>query len=328
MTFALYTEELNLVCAIAEEEADDELRKLEISSVLDSSSIQRPRSSKEEHNNAAVAKATKTEGGGSFVLGSWASHWHELYAVFHLAGPTIILQMSAVLPGFATASYIGRNLDAVHLDGFALASLTINLFTLSILQGLYSASDTLSPQAYGAGNFAEVGHLAVRGFCGSLLITLPTLSIMAVYMPRLLLAVGIEAEIASYAWHWYLVTIVGVPCTALYQVTWKFLSAQNVMNPLVVCSMLSSGIVLPISLFGFGSRYGFLGTALANVVVQIASVALLFAYLTTFRPHNPSTWPGLSRAIPQALQWKPFSEYMVRTFVLSRAAVVVRAVKV
>ena len=89
---------------------------------------------------------------------SFESRWYEMNALFQLTIPTLIIQLGQVIPGFTIASYIGRTYsnDISYLDGYTLASLTANLFTLSLLLGIYTASDTLSPQAYGAGNMKEI----------------------------------------------------------------------------------------------------------------------------------------------------------------------------
>jgi Na+-driven multidrug efflux pump len=94
--------------------------------------------------------------------------WMEARLLLELAVPTIFVQLGFVVPLFSIASYVGINYGYIYLDGMTLASLTGNLCTLALLQGLYSASDTLSPEAFGAGNSREVGLLAMRGFLGSM----------------------------------------------------------------------------------------------------------------------------------------------------------------
>lgn len=289
MSFVVHTEKPNLVCAVVTAEADSDAPSA---------------------GGGAEGKASKAS--SHHEVGTLASHYHELLAVFHLAIPTVTIQLGGVLPSFLTASYIGRNFTVAYLDGFTLASLTGNLFTLSLLQGLYTASDTLSPQAYGAGNVSEVGHLAIRGYVGSALMTLPIIILLAVIMNQVLVAVGQDEEAATHAWHWYQIYAISLPFYALYNVTWKFLSAQNVMAPLVVCGLVSSCVILPLALYAAGAAFGFLGTAAAIVIYEIFLSLSLLAYLWYFQPHDPSTWPGLKRGWRQALQLEPFRAYMVR----------------
>jgi hypothetical protein len=133
--------------------------------------------------------------------------------MLELAGPSAILELGYLIPSFVSASYIGRHYGSIYLSGFQLANLTTNLFTLSLMYGMYSACETLAPQckcirthilyvfvyseivfffflettqsaqltflllyfiiAYGAKNYSEVGVLAIRGFLSSMVIILP-----------------------------------------------------------------------------------------------------------------------------------------------------------
>lgn len=291
MSFAVHTEKLNLVSALAAEENDEKNFEASL----------------KEDESASLLLAQ------SFKIGSWQSHRYELTALMKLAIPTLAIQLGSVLPGFLIASYIGRSFEVEYLDGFTLASLTVNLFVLSLLQGLYSASDTLSPQAYGAGNMKEVGYLAIRGFAASMLIVLPIALLLIFYMKPVLIYVGEDIESATHAWRWYQIDSIAIPFYSLYQVSMKFLSAQNRMTPLVVCSMLSTCIVLPVSLWFFGGIFGFLGTAIAMVIYQVFQSSSLLVYLWWFCPHDPDTWPGFREGWKHAIQWKPFIHYMVKS---------------
>jgi Na+-driven multidrug efflux pump len=245
---------------------------------------------------------------------SLESRWYEMNALFQLTLPTMIIQLGQVIPGFAIASYIGRTYsnDISYLDGYTLASLSVNLFTLSLLLGLYTASDTLSPQAYGAGNMKEVGYLAIRGFLASMMVVLPIIVLLMYYMKPMLLWIGEDRMSVTHACAWFNIYAYSIPFYALYQVTLKFLSAQNQMQPLVICCLISTCLVLPISLYTFGTTYGYIGTAIAMSVYQSFQAILLLLYIYIRQPHDPSTWSGLWDGIQNAMQWKPLIDYMVR----------------
>ena len=87
----------------------------------------------------------------------------EIIVLIELAIPTVIIKVTSVMPEVLLASYIGLQFGKLYLDSFMLAILTGNLCTLTLLQGIFSASDTLSPQAFGANNYNEVGLIAIRG---------------------------------------------------------------------------------------------------------------------------------------------------------------------
>jgi MATE family multidrug resistance protein len=240
----------------------------------------------------------------------YCAPWIEAKSLLNLALPTAVIQLGFTVPTFLTASYVGRNFGSVYLDGYTLANLTGNLFTLSLLSGLYSAADTLSPQAFGAGNYREVGLYAIRGFLGSMIILIPVNVVLLIWMQPILEAVGQHAEASKHAWHFYLIYAFALPFYALYMVTWKFLSAQNVMMPLMVAAFLSCIVVLPLALQVFTSWFGFCGAALAILVYQSFQACFLLFYLWYWQPHDPRTWPGI-RAWRDALEWKSFSSYMI-----------------
>lgn len=232
----------------------------------------------------------------------------ELRLLVQLAVPTIIIQVGFTAPSFLTASYVGRRFGSVYLDSFLIANLTGNLFTLSLLSGLYTASDTLSPQAFGVGNYREVGLLAMRGYLGSMIIILPICTLLFLFMEQGLVAFGEDKQVAHLAARWYIIYALSLPIYALYMVTWKFLSAQNVMHPLLLASITSSCVVLPLAL-EIGTRWaGFLGSAVAVCVFQSAQALIVLAYLYIFRPHVKETWPSL-HAWKDALQWKPLMHF-------------------
>lgn len=219
--------------------------------------------------------------------------WTEARLLVNLAVPTVLVQLGATVPPALTASYVGRHLGAVYLDGFTLASLTGNLFTLSLLQGLFSASDTLSPQAFGAGNYEEVGLLAMRGFVASLILIIPINIFLALYMKNVLVWVGEGEVISSLASQWYRVYMCGLPFYALYNVTWKFLSAQEIMTPLIIVLIGTCGIVLPLALDQLVPMFGFIGSAFAILIYQASQAVFLLLYLVYRQPHNHMTWPGI-----------------------------------
>jgi MATE family multidrug resistance protein len=262
----------------------------------------------EKASLVAASSGEAVEGATSKISSSTA--WTEARLLLELAIPTVIIQLGFTLPPCSIASYVGINYGYIYLDGITLASLIGNLFTLALLQGLYSASDTLGPQAFGAGNVREVGLLAIKGFVGSMCIIIPMNVGLFFFMRPLMIWVGEDPNASTIAWHWYQIYSLSLPFNALYNVTWKFLSAQNVMIPLVASVSVSCAVVLPLTLHYFPHWFGFLGTAWCIVTFQVFESLFLLFLLWWKQPHNiAATWPGLS-AWQEALQWKPFRAYM------------------
>ena len=332
MAFAVHTEQLNLISIVAEEYHDEvhhdakalfllQQQQQQAAGVPTNDTVTQKNASNHTNGlyNENSTNTTNNSSSHCILINpykntqSYESRIYELISLFQLTLPTFIVQLGSIIPGFVIASYIGRtySIDIIYLDGYTLASLTANLFTLSLLQGLYTASDTLSPQAYGAGNLKEVGYLAVRGFIASMIVVLPITILLIFYMEPLLLWIGEDRDSVIHACAWFQIYACAIPFYALYQVTTKFLSAQNQMQPPVICCLLSTGIVLPIALYTFGSIYGYLGTAMAMVIYQIFQSISLILYIWIIQPHDPSTWSGWYDGIQNAIVWKPFVSYMV-----------------
>jgi multidrug resistance protein, MATE family len=239
----------------------------------------------------------------------------EIYLLSALAAPTIAIQLGVVLPNFLLASQVGRMYGSIYMDGFTLANMMGNLCNLSLLQGIYTASDTLGPQAFCAHNYAQVGLLCIRGVVASVIVLVPINAVLVAYFEPMMVAVGEDPEAARHAQDYYRIFVWALPFYVLYNVTWKFLSAQEIMTPLVVVCLLACSCILPIGVFGFmqESWLGFLGSAWTIVLFQSSQAILLLLYLYLWHPHKPGTWPGLSwRTIQQAL-YEPqgaFASYM------------------
>jgi MATE family multidrug resistance protein len=195
------------------------------------------------------------------------------------------------------------------LGGYQLAFLVINFFTLSLLAGLFSASDTLSPQAFGAGNPREVGVIALRGFLGSLALVLPICLLLGVYMPDMFVALGEDPETSKLAGIWYRIYLVALPFYGLYLALWKFLSAQNVMWPLIVSSAVSTCVVLPVAMNLLVHAFGFEGSAMAFALYQICQGLGVLVILIVFRPYHAECWPGLHEAWKDVFRWEPFVKF-------------------
>ena len=237
------------------------------------------------------------------------SFWIEVRLFLELAIPTCLLSCGFTLSPLLTASYVGLRFGPMFLSAFTLGNLTANLCTFSLLAGVFSASDTLAPQAFGVGDYNEVGLIAVRGIFASLILVIPINIFLVTCMEDLLVAAGQDPEAAFHASQWYSIFVWAVPFFVIYDSVWKFLSAQHVMRPLIYVSLFSCAVILPLALEFFTERFGFLGSAMAYVVFQGCQCILLLLYLWVFKPHHEGTWGGLG-CWRDALKTKPMMEYL------------------
>jgi len=239
------------------------------------------------------------------------SIWEECKLLLHVAVPTVIVEALLTLPAFLASSYVGRRYGHEHLSSLSLALLTGNLSTLAFLNGLFMAADTLSPQAFAVGNYRQVGLLAIRGFALCMTILVPINVVLWMFMKTILVGLG-EDEVASeHAWRWYQIFAFGLPFHALFVVTWKFLTSQLVLWPLVAVVTISTCLLFPVALYGCTLVYGFLGSAVAFLVMEVVQAGLLLACMSWKQMHHPDTWPGLA-AWKEAISWDASREYLVR----------------
>lgn len=238
-------------------------------------------------------------------------NWLEARLFLELAGVSSLMNLAFIASPLLTASYIGRSFSPVYLSAFTLANLTGNLCTFSLMAGLFSASDTLSPQAFGRGDFSEVGRIAIRGFVASSSLLLPINIALYCYLEPLMIALGQDAEASFHASQWYRVFIWSLPFAVLFNCLWKFLTAQHIMKPLILVSLSCTCLFLPLSLQFFIESMGFLGSAVAYVSFQAFQALALLAYVYFQQPHEAETWPGLSiDTVVNALEWRRMKVFL------------------
>jgi multidrug resistance protein, MATE family len=221
-----------------------------------------------------------------------------------LALPIIVVQLALAFPTFAASSFVGRNLGHLDLAGFTLANLTTNLFGMSLLQGMYTANDTLGPALYAvSATRKELGVLALRGFVLSLLVTLPVALLLSVTLRSLLATWGEDSGVSDRAVLWYRITALALPFYAAVMVAYKFLSAQNRLGPMVLVLGLSCALILPLYLRIVSLLSGgYAGTAWALTAFQVTQAGLLLAYLWIQKPYDPATWISWKHAWRHAVK--------------------------
>lgn len=203
----------------------------------------------------------------------------EIRLFFTLAIPSIFVQLTVTVPDAISISYVGRLTDSIHLDACSLASIILNILCMSLFQGMLSASDTLSPQAFALGNRKEVGLLMMRSYVACLILVIPINIVALLFLPRLLLNIGEDPVVTSKALDWYHLYLLVAPLDLLFYVIWKFLSAQSIMRPLVIVSFITNLFILPLCLGSFIRMMGYLGSIVSMLVYQLMQITMLLIFL-------------------------------------------------
>jgi len=119
----------------------------------------------------------------SFVLS------HEVWLFARTALPNGLVAFFMFMQFSSTVVIGSKYLGVEEMSAITLASLVSNLSALTVIYGLLSAVDTLAPQSFGAGNYAQLSVLVARGIV-VVSCTLPFTLLVWWNAEPLLLAVG------------------------------------------------------------------------------------------------------------------------------------------
>ncbi|XAR52475.1 hypothetical protein NMG60_11020583 [Bertholletia excelsa] len=209
-----------------------------------------------------------------------------------LAGPLIAVSLLQYSLQVISIMFVGH-LGNLPLSGASLATSFASVTGFSVLLGIGSALETLCGQAYGAKQYHMVGVHTQRAMLTLLAFTIP-LSFIWFFTTTILTTFGQDHEISLEAGNFNRWMIPALFAYALLQCLNRFLQAQNIVVPMMVCSAATAlfHIVLCWALV-FGLELESRGAALANAVSNWVNVVLLGAY-ARFSPACVKTWTGFS----------------------------------
>ncbi|KAB2091030.1 hypothetical protein ES319_A03G162800v1 [Gossypium barbadense] len=130
---------------------------------------------------------------------SWAAFVEEIKRAGYLAGPMVAVTLSQYLLQVISTMMVGH-LGELALSSSAIAISLAGVTGFSFLLGMACALETLCGQAYGAQQYRKLGiHTYTAIFC-LILVCIP-LSILWLYMGRLLVFIGQDPLISQEAVH-------------------------------------------------------------------------------------------------------------------------------
>uniref|UniRef100_A0A8C5DD51 Multidrug and toxin extrusion protein n=1 Tax=Gouania willdenowi TaxID=441366 RepID=A0A8C5DD51_GOUWI len=201
----------------------------------------------------------------------------EIYHVLRLTGPLLLSRILNFLLPFVNSIFCGHIGNAA-LAGYALASATISVTTMSTGFGFIVACDTLISQTYGGKNMKRVGVIIQRSMLILLLYCLPCWALL-INSHSLLLLMHQEAQVAEIAQLYVMAYLPAVPGIILPQMYTA--AATNIIN-------VGINYVLIITL-----DWGVIGSAIASGLSRIILCILLFVYIKWKKLYK-ETWGGWS----------------------------------
>lgn len=203
---------------------------------------------------------------------------------------TYMLQYSYNIVIIYVCGQIGTN----ELGAASLATMIVNVTGWSVYEGLATALDTLTSQAYGGGKKKLVGIHVQRM---AALVFVITILIAALWLlaPFLLEVIVPEKELVRLAAEFLRYYLVGALGYGLFEVGKRFTQAQGNFTP----SMVAAAVCAPLNifwnwLFVWKMGLGFKGAALAPAVSFTLQPIVLVIYINIFVRDSLECWPGFS----------------------------------
>ena len=145
--------------------------------------------------------------------------------------------------------------------------------------GMASALETLCGQAYGAKQYHKLGVDTYRAVFTLLAVCIP-LSLIWVFMDKILILIGQDPLISHGAGRYMIWLIPGLFANAVLQPVTKFLQTQSLIFPLLLSSVATMAIHIPLCyVMVFKTGFGYTGAALTIGVSYLLNVAMLVVYI-------------------------------------------------
>lgn len=228
----------------------------------------------------------------------YTSYKRELVYLARAATPltvTFLLQYSLFVASVFSVGHLGRT----ELGAVSLASMTANITGFALIQGLATCLDTLCAQAYGAGQFHQVGEFFQK--C--------TVMIMALFVPigmlwyfsrPILLSIVGDPALVDLSVKYLRIILIGIPGYISFECGKRFVQAQGIFHAstivLAICApvnaLLNYNLVWNPT-FGLGFVGAPLSVAISNWLMP--TLLLLFVVFIDGR----KCWGGFSWRIFQ-----------------------------
>lgn len=145
-----------------------------------------------------------------------------------LAVPSVITNLFNYLVMTSNTIFAGNFTEnsAAKLAGVGLGTMFLSMFCRHVLTGINTTQETLIGPAYGQGQLKLCGTYLNRGRAIITLIYVPLLILMC-FSDRVLLAMGQNASVASYACSYITPMIPGMYFFCQFDLSRRFLTCMN-----------------------------------------------------------------------------------------------------
>ncbi|TVU32471.1 hypothetical protein EJB05_24202, partial [Eragrostis curvula] len=232
----------------------------------------------------------------------------EVMKQLYLAGPLVSGYLLVNVLQVISLIFFGH-LGKLQFAGASVATAFTNITGFSVLAGMATSLETLCGQAFGAGQYHQVGLYKQRAMVVLAMMSVPLAAVWT-FTSEILAWCGQDPEIAAEAGRYIRWLVFGqLQCHV------RFLQAQSLVVPVMLSSAaaaVSHPVVCWILVFGLG--LGSRGVALGNAVAYLVNLSVLALYVR-LSPSCEATWTGFSsdalRGIPSFLKLAVSSALML-----------------
>ncbi|XP_055819501.1 protein DETOXIFICATION 49-like [Solanum dulcamara] len=216
----------------------------------------------------------------------------EAKCIGNIAFPMIFTGLILYSRSIISMIFLGH-LGELSLAGGSLAIGFANITGYSILSGLAMGMEPICGQAFGGKRFKILGLTLQRTILLLLLTSIP-ISILWLYMQKLLIFCGQDHEIASMAQNYILFSLPDLFAQSLLHPLRIYLRSQSITLPLTYCAIFATILHIPINYFLIKIlNLGIKGVALSGVWTNFNLVGSLIVYVI-FSKIYKKTWSGIS----------------------------------
>ncbi|CAL5338873.1 unnamed protein product [Camellia sinensis] len=228
-----------------------------------------------EEEGVLLLKEGEKKGGG---LVTWSVFGEEVKRLGCIAAPMVAVTLSQYLLQVVSIMMVGH-LGELSLSSTAIAISLSSVTGFSLLLGMASALETLCGQAYGAQQYKKLGTQTHTAIFSLIIVCLP-LSIIWIYMGKILIFIGQDPLISREAGKFIICLVPALFAYAILQPLVRYFQMQSLIIPMLISSCATLALHIPLCwVLVFKSGLNNLGGALAIDISNWLNVIFLVLYM-------------------------------------------------
>ncbi|CAK9160156.1 unnamed protein product [Ilex paraguariensis] len=198
--------------------------------------------------------------------------------LIYIAGPMLAMTLSEYVLQIISLMMVGH-LGELYLSSTAITISLCGVTGLSLLAGMAGALETLCGQAYGAQQYQKIGTQTYTAIFSLIIVCIP-LSILWMYMGRILILIGQDPLISHEAGKFTMWLIPALFAYATIQPLIRYFQMQSMVTPMLISSCATLCLHIPLCwVLVFKSGLGNVGAALAIDISMWLNVIILGSYM-------------------------------------------------